>query len=151
MPVTDGVIWGRITDRPRHWLLFLGGYAGLVLLVLMLFFVVGFIEQGRFWSDFLYYEGVMPFLMFTAPAIVSALSVYFGGGLVDSLAIGVVPTVIWGGVVFVGGILSGGQPWMDGFLWVLLIGYAVYGMVMAAIGFGFSIGISFVISKWRGV
>lgn len=150
MTVTDEVVWGRVTDRPRHWVIFLGGYAGIILLVVVLFFLVGFIEKGRFWSDFLYYEGVMPFLMFTAPAIVSAASVYYGGGLVDSLAIGVVPTIIWGGVVFVGGTLSGGQPLTDGFLWVLLVGFAVYGMAMATIGFGLGIGISLAISKWRG-
>ncbi len=121
-------LWGRPEERVRHWSVFVGGFAGVV--AILLFVVV----LGSGSGSRLAYNLLLPVALFYAPPAVSAVSAYRGGGLLVSLVIGLIPALSFGLVVsvrrLVGGVWSG-----DLALWELVLAFGVLGVVGSVVGF----------------
>jgi MFS family permease len=89
---TRTVVWGRSSDRAKHWVVFVGGLFVAIVGVYVLGLLFGKPEpQGRTVAPIAI--DVLTALIFIGPALVSVLSAYRRGGLIASLAIGGTPTV----------------------------------------------------------
>ncbi|WP_266077147.1 hypothetical protein [Haladaptatus caseinilyticus] len=125
--VSERLLWGRQEGRVRHWSVFVGGFAGVVFALL---FVILF---GTGSGARLAYDLLLPAALFYAPPIISALSAFRGGGLLVSLAVGVVPSISFGVVTFIRQITgaSSGDVWLP----VLVLAFGSLGLIGSVVGF----------------
>lgn len=133
------LLWGRNQAQPRYWLVFVGGYAIVIVTVFLLALVVSGVEADGYWSSLLY-SAVLPFVVFWTPALVSALNAYLRGGVAVSLAIGLTPTltllVIFGVFTSLGRVFREvAVPTGDAPLWMMLGATALLGIGTALVGF----------------
>ena len=132
-------LWGRTHAQPRDWLVFVGGYAIVIITVFLLALVVSGVEGDGYWSNLLY-STVVPFVVFWTPALVSAVNAYLRGGLVVSIAIGLTPAltlfVIFGLFTSLGRVFRQvAVPTGDAPLWMMLGATALLGIGTALVGF----------------
>jgi len=136
----ETLLWGQ--NPIQQIMLFAGGYSFIIVVVLLFTLVVSGLEEDGTWSDLLY-SIVLPLIIFWAPALVSALSTYFRGGLIVSITIGVTPTLtlllIYGILVGIGTVTRIPElvPMGDAPLWALLGITALIGVLSAFVGFLF--------------
>ncbi|WP_049970654.1 hypothetical protein [Haladaptatus cibarius] len=133
--VSERFLWGRQEGRVRHWSVFVGGFAGVVS-ALLLGALLGSGSGGSFTFDVL-----LPASLFYAPPVISAISTFRGGGLLASLAVGVVPAISFGAVSVVRQLVAGGSP-SDAPLWAVVVGFGLIGVVGSVVGFLAGRGIS---------
>ncbi|WP_435153746.1 hypothetical protein [Haladaptatus sp. DFWS20] len=126
--VSERLLWGRQEGRVRHWSVFVGGFAGVVLLLLLV------ILLGSGSGSRLAYDLLLPVAIFYASPIISALSALRGGGLFVSLAVGGVPAVSFG-VVALGRLLMTGVSGGDSPLWALVLAFGLFGILGSMVGF----------------
>ncbi|GAA5042191.1 hypothetical protein GCM10025751_05280 [Haladaptatus pallidirubidus] len=112
----------------RHWSVFVGGFAGVVS-ALFLVVLLGSGSGSRLAYDFL-----LPVSLFYAPPMISAISTFRGGGLLASLAVGVVPAVSFGVVSVVRQLVTGVSS-ADAPLWALVLGFGLIGVAGSIAGF----------------
>jgi hypothetical protein len=84
---------GREHNRTRHGLLFAGGFFALFAGMEITAILSRALEIGGFAGPL---ESIAPVVVFGGPFLVSALSAYFGGGLLLTFVIGTVPSVYFG-------------------------------------------------------
>lgn len=133
------VLWGRNHAQPQFWLVFVGGYAIVIITVFLLALVISGVEGDGYWSDFLY-STVLPFVVFWTPSLVSALNAYLQGGLAVSISIGFTPTltllVIFRVFTSLGRVFGEvAVPMGDTPLWMMLGATALLGVGTALIGY----------------
>jgi hypothetical protein len=133
------LLWGRIHPQLRYWLVFVGGYAIVIITAFLLALVVSGVEAGDYWSNLLY-SAVLPFVVFWTPALVSAVNAYLRGGLAVSIAIGLTPALTL--LLIFGVFTSFGRvfreiavPTGDVPLWMMLGATAILGIGTALVGF----------------
>ncbi|WP_458188229.1 hypothetical protein [Haladaptatus sp. NG-WS-4] len=125
--LSERLLWGRSEHRARHWSVYVGGFGGVVfvLSLAMLF--------GDGWGSRLA-SNLFPVAFFYAPPVVAALSGFRGGGLLVSLAVGLMPAILFGVVALVWrGVAGTGAG--DGPLWGLLVAFGIIGVGGAVVGF----------------
>ena len=135
------LLWGRSHGRRRHWLLFVGGY---VLVMLVLFALLSLVQRieplvGED-TPRLVYRMLFPFVLFYAVPLVSAVSAYCRGGLLVSAALGVAPSLTFGAVVAADTVfrfLATGEYVTrgDSPLWGLMLVFGLFGLVGALVGY----------------
>jgi hypothetical protein len=131
--LSERLLWGRPERRAHHWSVFVGGFAGVILVLL---FVVSF-GGGR--SSGLVYDLLLPAAFFYAPPVVAALSAVRGGGLLVSVAVGVVPALSFGVVALLRRVITGTATG-ESPLWALMVAFGIVGLVGASVGFAFGRG-----------
>ncbi|KZN26491.1 hypothetical protein A4G99_20835 [Haladaptatus sp. R4] len=128
---TVSELWGRSEGRNRHWWVFVGGYAGIVLALLL----VVTLGSGSTLADTL-----LPVALFYAPPFVSGASAFRGGGYLASLAVGLTPGVLY--AIVVGAHVLVGQPTTARApLWALAVGFGIIGIVGSLLGYGIGTGV----------
>ncbi|WP_440006366.1 hypothetical protein [Halomicrococcus sp. SG-WS-1] len=132
-------LWGRPDDRRRHWRRFVGGFAALVL-ALLLVVLVGKRFPGARGLVSLVYDAVLPAVLFCAPPVVSAVSAYSDGGVFASLAVGVVPGALFSVVLGLMRIATG-QSTGEAPLWALALAFVGIGVAGAVVGYGVGRGL----------
>lgn len=129
---TVSELWRQSKGGKQHWWVFVGGYAGVVL-ALLLAVLLG---EGSTVAD-----GVLlPVALFYAPPVVSAMSAFRGGGVLASLAVGLTPGLSYGLVVgthtLVVNSTLGEAPF-----WALTAGFGLLGVVESLLGYGVGTGV----------
>ncbi len=123
---TVSELWGRSEGSKRHWWVFVGGYAGIVLALLIVVTLGG----GSTLADTL-----LPIALFYAPPFVSAASTFRGGGYPASLAVGLTPGVLYA-LIIGGRLLVGQSVHAEAPLWTLAVGFGILGVVGSLLGYG---------------
>ncbi|WP_227354481.1 hypothetical protein [Haladaptatus salinisoli] len=131
--ISERLLWGRPERRTRHWSVFVGGFAGVVLVLLL---VVTF-GGGR--GSGLVYDHLLPAALFYAPPVVAALSAVRGGGLLVSVAVGLVPALSFGVVALLRRVVTGAATG-ESPLWTLVVAFGIVGLVGASVGFALGRG-----------
>lgn len=129
---TVSELWGWSEGNTRHWWVFVGGYAGIVLALLLVVVLGG----GSTLADTL----LLPVALFYAPPFVSAMSAFRGGGLLASIAVGVAPGLLYGLVVG-GRALVGEGTTAEAPVWALAVGFGTLGVVGSLLGYGVGRGV----------
>ncbi|WP_458205063.1 hypothetical protein [Haladaptatus sp. NG-SE-30] len=137
---SERLLWGRPERRVRHWSVFVGGFAGIVFVLLL---VVVF---GDGWGARLAYDLLLPVTFFYAPPVVAALSGVRGGGLLVSLVIGIVPMLLFGAMALIQPVVTGRSPG-DGSLWGLALAFGIIGVVGAVVGFAVGRGVQWLLGR----
>ncbi len=123
---TVSELWRRSEGRKQHWWIFVGGYAGIVLALLLVVTLGG----GSTLADTL-----LPIALFYAPPLVSGVSAFRGGGYPASLAVGLAPGLLYALVVS-GRALVGQPTTAEAPLWTVTLGFAIFGVVGSLLGYG---------------
>ncbi|WP_327052096.1 hypothetical protein [Halomicrococcus gelatinilyticus] len=120
-------------DRTEHWMRFVGGFA-VVVLGLLLVVVVGQHVPGVRPVARAVYDPLLPAVLFLAPPVVSAASAYRGGSVLASLAVGLTPALLFGLVVAASQALVGAETG-DAPLWAVVVVFATVGIAGAVTGY----------------
>lgn len=126
-------LWGCPDDRGRHWRCFVGGFAGLVL-ALLLTVVVGRQVSAVAALVTLVYDFVLPAVLFVGPPVVSAASAYRDGGLFASFTVGATPGLLFSVVVALTHIVTG-QVMGDTPLLAVAVAFVSIGVASALLGY----------------
>lgn len=126
-----------MSSRPRHWRLLVGGYATLVAaLTFATAFVVLVGPTERFAA---LYDLLIVGVLFTSPAVVAVAVAVLGGGLLQAVGAGAVPSLAWALAVVVARALAGPLgiplPTPDSPLWAVTGAFLAIGTVSAFGGF----------------
>jgi hypothetical protein len=124
---------GRPDGRRSHWTRFVGGFAAVVL-ALLLVVVLGEYVPGVRPVAQVVYDPVLPTVLFFAPPVVSAASAYQDGSVLASLAVGLTPALLFGVVVAVNQFLTG-QVAGDAPLWAVVVVFGTVGIAGAVTGY----------------
>lgn len=132
----------RFDDGPRHRAVFVGGFASVVLALLLVVLLGG----GR--TAEVAYDLLLPAAMFYAPPAVAAINAQRNGDLLTSVAVGVVPALSFAVVSAVRLPLSGAST-AEAPIWALVLGFAVVGVVGALVGHAVGRGLRIAFSRLR--
>lgn len=126
-------LWSRPDERAEHWTFFVGGFA-VIVIALLLVVALGDAIPGLETLARVAYDPLLPVVFFLGPPVVSAASAYRHGGLAESTAIGVTPGVLFGVVVLADQLLTGAVTG-DAPLWFVVVLFAVVGLVGSFVGY----------------
>lgn len=130
MATSEALLVGRQRDRAVK---LVGGFAAVVA-VAMVAAVVADSADAPVAATLT--ERAVPLLLFYAPAPVAALGAYARCGGPACLAVGIVPAVVFGGLVVVGTLFGvPGVGAADGPLGSLTVGFAAVGLTGAFLGY----------------
>lgn len=138
------LVSGRDHTRARHWIVFVGGFLALLLVMeATATFIVGLEFGGLTGIP----DSIVTVIVFGGPFLVSASSAYLEGGVLASFVIGAVPSIYVGVRALIGnalGILTSAPE--SSWIFVLFIG-PLFTLPAALAGFVVGAGVRLTVDK----
>lgn len=146
MATTEALLFGRRRGRS---LAFVAGVTAAVVLALVASLVAQ-VASPEHPATRVLHENAVPLLLFYAPAPLAAAGGYARCGGPACLAVGVVPAVVFGALVFVGGVVGLPSVASDAPVWGVTLAYALAGLSSAFVGYCAGVTGAVVVDLVRG-
>ncbi|WP_280535231.1 hypothetical protein [Halopenitus sp. POP-27] len=135
MVTTESLLFG---EGRRRGLLLIGGFAALTAVILLAVLTLEYVSPSHPLTRFLA-DGALPSVLLYVPAPVAAVGAYARCGAPACLSAGVVPGVVFGAIVVIGGLLgipgTGADAAGLGLSIGLSVGFSIVGLSSAFVGY----------------